>query len=280
MEHLIIPTLGRMDKQKTYNRLPDKFKSMVQFVVQDHEYDAMNERYPNKVLRLPKEINKLSPTRQWIWDNFYGTKHMVLDDDLIYFKHKAPATPADNVTTKWATREMTPQDFDDAFTDFDTWMSEGIHHGAFATSTVVPSEFYWPIMNNARIMTNCYFDSANLPRDLIWDRLPTAQDFDANLQLLTQGYANRISTKFRVTVAVTNEKGGCSVYRTTDLINEVHTKLQALYPDYIKLKEKEALSGPLKGLKQLACHVQWSKAYKDAVKKKQAETSILEDIFG
>jgi len=278
MKHLIIPTLGRIHKQKTYSTLPDKWKEKVLFVVQSHEYDEMKEVYGDKVLKLPPEIKKLSPTRQWIWNEFYGTRHMVLDDDLEYFKYKAPAAAIGvKAETKWITRDMIDEEFDDAFTTFDKWIDEGIYHGAFSTSWVVPDPTKWPHQNNVRIMTNCYFDSKNLPRNLIWDRLETSQDFDANLQLLTQGYANRITTLYRVTVSNTNSDGGCSAYRTTETMDRVHKQLAELYPDYVALKTKINKSGKLKGIPFTACHIQWAKAWKDAVKK-QKESS-LEDFL-
>ena len=44
---IVIPTLGRMDNQITYNNLPQKWKNQTIFVVQQQEGDAMQERYPN-----------------------------------------------------------------------------------------------------------------------------------------------------------------------------------------------------------------------------------------
>lgn len=277
MEHLIIPTLGRLDRQRTYNNLPQKWKDKTQFVVQDHEYDAMNERYPNKVLRLPKEIKKLSPTRQWIWDEFYGTRHMVLDDDFDHFKYKAPAKPEDNVTTKWVSHNMTDEEFDDAFDKFNKWCDEGFMHGGFTTSWTVPDPRQWPEQQNVRIATNCYFDSANLPRNIIWDRLETSQDFDVNLQLLTQGFPNRLSAMYRVSVGGTNIKGGCSTYRTAETMSRVHTQLAELYPDFVSLKTKIPKSGPLQGQEIIACHIMWTKAYEQS--KRKREMATVEDFF-
>ncbi len=277
MEHLIIPTLGRMDKQRTYNNLPEKYQKLVKFIVQDHEYAPMRERYGDAVVKLPKEISRLSPTRQWIWDEFYGTRHMVLDDDFEYFKYKGPAP--EGMDTKWETKDMTEEEFDDAFATFDKWIKEEkIYHGGFSTSWVVPDLKYWPHQNNVRIMTNCYFDSKNLPRNVIWDRLETSQDFDANLQLLTQGFANRITTRYRVSVTATNTAGGCSNYRTIELSNKVHQQLAEIYPDYVALKSKVLANGPWKGQDRITCHISWSKAYKDAIKKQQE--SSLETFFG
>ena len=53
IEHIIIPTLGRMDKQLTYNALPQKYQDITKFVVQAHEFEEMKSRYGDKVLCLP-----------------------------------------------------------------------------------------------------------------------------------------------------------------------------------------------------------------------------------
>ena len=45
IEHIIIPTLGRMDKQLTYNALPKKYQDITKFVVQTHEFEDMKSRY-------------------------------------------------------------------------------------------------------------------------------------------------------------------------------------------------------------------------------------------
>ena len=92
----------------------------------------MKDRYGDKVLVLPENIKRLSPTRQWIWDEFYGERYMVLDDDFDYYKYKAPSTEADNVDTKWITKDMTESQFDDAFETFNNWCDqEQIYHGGF-----------------------------------------------------------------------------------------------------------------------------------------------------
>jgi hypothetical protein len=60
-------------------------------------------------------------------------------------------------------------------------------------------------------------------------------------------------------------------------MDRVHKQLAELYPDYVALKTKINKSGKLKGIPFTACHIQWAKAWKDAVKK-QKESS-LEDFL-
>ncbi|MGQ4807696.1 hypothetical protein NKDENANG_01051 [Candidatus Entotheonellaceae bacterium PAL068K] len=262
MDQIVVPTLGRINMQFTYECLPRRYKEKVLFVVQDHEFDEMNDRYSGRVLRLPRSITKISPTRQWIWDEFYGSKFMTMDDDLKKFVCKRPATAADNATSRWITRPMDDQDFDEAFGLFESWMEEGIHFGGFCTSWIVPDRRLWPTHTIVRMMTNSYFNSSFLPRDIVWDRLEFSSDFDTTLQLLTRGYPNRVSTKFRVQVAPTNAPGGCSIYRTVEKINRTHLQLQELFPEYVSVNERVRTSGPLAGQRYMSCLIQWARAFR------------------
>ena len=88
--------------------------------------------------------------------------------------------------------------------------------------------------------------------------------------MLTQGFANRITTRYRVSISATNAKGGCSEYRTVELSNRVHRQLAEMYPDYVALKTKVLANGPWKGEERVTCFIQWAKAYKDAIKAKYA----------
>ena len=87
VEKLYIPTLGRVNNQKSYDGLPDKWKRKTYLVVQDQEYDEYEGFY--NVIRLPKrlsgEYGRCSNAKAYIIteldnDCMYG----ILDDDLNY----------------------------------------------------------------------------------------------------------------------------------------------------------------------------------------------------
>lgn len=263
-KHFIIPTLGRIDKQVTYNNLPQKYQAMTTFVVQAHEYAEMREKYPGQVLVLPAEINRLAPTREWIFNQFNTTRHFVFDDDLTFIVKQ----PNPNPGSIWLTHKFTEQDFDDAFALFNKWMDEGIIYGNFQTTTIMPNVKRWPFADCGRTMTNVFYDGEKVPRDLQWNRAELADDLDVNLQLLTQGFKNRVSTKYLVMPSPTQAKGGCEAYRTLDVHNAAQQRLAELWPDYVKIKEKLVKTGPWAGLTKLNLHISNKKAYKDAVKRR------------
>jgi hypothetical protein len=271
IELIIIPTLGRMDKQTTYNSLPAKYKSMTFFVVQHHEYDDMNTRYPGKVLSLPHHINRIAPTREWIFDKFKEYDFMVFDDDLDFVVKE----PNPGEGTKWLSRKFTDRDFDDAFGLLNSWIDEGIYYGGFLPAWVIPDVTQWPVRENQRIMTNVYYSASKIPRDIQWSRVAAAEDFDVNLQLLTRGFKNRISAKYMVTCSETNAAGGCSTWRTLEVHNEAQRKLAELWPNFITVREKTVPSGPWKGQIKLATTIQHKKAYMSS----QKPDNSLESFF-
>lgn len=270
IKHIIIPTLGRMDKQITYNNLPQKYKDITLFVVQTHEFAEMDKRYPGKVLELPPEINRIAPTREWIFKEFKDTRHMVFDDDLDFVVKE----PNPGEGTKWLSRRFTEQDFDDAFDLMTQWMNEGIAYGGFLPAWVIPDVRQWPVRECQRIMTNVFYDGPKIPRDIEWSRVAAAEDFDVNLQLLTRGFKNRISAKYMVTCSETNAEGGCSTWRTLEVHNEAQLRLAELWPDFVTVREKEVPSGPWKGQIKLATTIQHKKAYESS------QVNSLEEFFG
>lgn len=271
IQHIVIPTLGRMDKQVTYGNLPQKYKDITTFVVQEHEYDEMDKRYPGKVLRLPAEINRIAPTREWIFNRFRDSRHFVFDDDLDFVVKE----PNPGEGTKWLSRKFTDQDFDDAFGLCDQWIDEGIAYGGFLPAWVIPDVKQWPVRECQRIMTNVFYDGPRIPTDIEWNRVAAAEDFDVNLQLLTRGFKNRISAKYMVTCSETNAAGGCSTWRTIEVHNDAQKKLADLWPNFIKLTEKKVPSGPWKGLTKYGTVIQHKKAYESS----QKSTDTLESFF-
>jgi hypothetical protein len=276
-KHFIIPTLGRINKQVTYNNLPQKYKDITSFVVQDHEYDEMNKLYPGKVLRLPVQINRIAPTREWIFNKFRTCRHFVFDDDLNFVVKE----PNPNPGTKWLSRKFTEQDFDDAFALFNKWMDEGITYGGMQPATVmtnIKDKNQWPIRDCQRIMTNVFYDGPSIPTDLEWNRVAAAEDLDVNLQLLTRGFKNRVTSKYTVNPSVTSAAGGCSVWRTIEVHNEAQKKLAELWPDFVTLTEKNVEAGPWKGLTKYGTIIRGKKAYESS-KNKLKPTSMLQSLL-
>ena len=257
----IIPTLGRINKQKTFSSIPGKFKNSVIFIVQSHEYEEMCDKFPdNDVLKLPEEIKTIGPTRQWIFDNFRNDLIFVLDDDLEFTLREPKGELQDeswkqsSVQTEEAFKQLLQEVVYDR-------LDAGNYFGSMMPVWVKPSSAVYPFYHNYRNMTNCWFYNKNLP-DLDFTRVPYAEDFDVTLQLISKGYSNSVSTKWIAICSETNSEGGCSVHRTLERHNESQIELGKLWPDFVTVKDKEVKSGPWKGQIKKSTRIQFAKAFK------------------
>lgn len=273
---IIIPTLGRVNNQVTYNSLPDKWKKEVNFVVQAHEYEEMKSIYGDQVLVLPEKIQKIAPTREWIQEQFRNDRYWVFDDDLEF---KIRNYNADGKPT-WVQVDMTDEEFDEMIQHAHDFMDKGYGHGGAAPIWYPPTakEDLYPFRTNFRQCTNCFFDGPTLPI-IEWDRCQATEDFDAILQLLTKGIPNVVFMKYIVKCSETNSDGGCSAWRTVEYHNESQKKFQALWPQYVDLKEKTVTSGPWKGKTKLNVNVAWKRAYNDGVKNHIEPTNSLSEFM-
>ena len=260
---IVIPTLGRIRKQRTFESLPMDLRRKVVFVVQRHEYDEFAQLWGSREIAiLPDNVKKIGATRQWVWENFRHERFAMFDDDL-YVRIRDYLPDAD---VKWPCRNAEAQDWRDMFAWAEGKMDAGIPVCSMRTTDIIPNVATWPDADNVKIFTNIMFDGPALEHaDLDYDRgVDAAEDLDAQLQLLSQGIPTVSSSRFNVNIkygAVT--PGGCDVWRTVETHNAVMRRLAELWPRYVRLYEKVAPTGTLAGQKKLAANISWKKCYRD-----------------
>jgi hypothetical protein len=105
-----------------------------------------------------------------------------------------------------------------------------------------------------------------------FDRLPVMSDFDMTLQLLRLGRPNHVSFYFaQGQYGGSNTKGGCSAYRTPEMLASAATALASLHPGFVRLVEKESknwehkTSGAFGGTRTDVT-ISWKKAYESSTK--------------
>ena len=217
IEKIYIPTLGRVDNQKTYNNLPEKWQKKTYLVVQDQEYDEYDKSY--NLIRLPKEISGelggISNARFYIskelGDNcMYG----VFDDDLKFIE-RTPGSekskkPMDSVGWKYILNTTSE------------WLDVFAFSG-FRQGNLPPTGKEY--IESAAVNCGFFFNGKVLPKsdDLDWS-LPVCEDIHMVLQLFKMGYNNRVWDKFGYISKILIE-GGCNEWRTLELINDTHEKL-------------------------------------------------------
>lgn len=263
---LIIPTSGRYDKwerQTTLRYLPKSIKEQCIVVVQDNEYGEYRNLLTRssdsdyiQILVLPPEITTLSPTRQWVIDQFPNDIVCLIDDDLrFYVRGKRPEVP---LYLNYCEEE----DLKEMFRKLEEQARIHGHSGISARegNNFIEADHKWC----ARMMRCCAYNT-KMVKDLNIDfnRLPCKTDFDVTLQFLRQGYPNFVSYHFaQGQVGGSNSKGGCSVYRDEKVLTEAAFHLAELHPEYVTVVEKETKSAWGGGIRT-DVRIQWKKAYED-----------------
>ena len=256
IDKFYITTYARKDKQITWNNLSESWRSRTHLVVQDREKELYS-KYP-RVIILPKEIQTLSPTREWLIRNSKDIRFSIFDDDLEFYKSKAYEEEG------YSNLPMGEDDFIALEKEIDEWFDqENIHCGLGSVVNPPRSKRF---DENTRICMNVFYDGPNVPVDKVqWSRLICSQDFDCNLQLLRLGYKNRVFNRYRVGQKATAAAGGCQSYRTIELHNQCMQELADFHDKYVKLRTKmETGAGEWKGLEKFAATISWKKAYEDS----------------
>ena len=246
---IYIHTAGRPDKQITLKSFLASLVKRTRLVVQDAEKDHYL-KLPNVVV-LPGDIDRLSPTRQWILENAESDKFVMMDDDLT-FAHRGPYTG-----TKLY--KANTENVETMFTELEYLLENYIHVGISARegNNRVQSN----LKENTRMMRLLGYNKPEvLKTGARFDRIDTKQDFDMTLQLLRKGHKNAVLYSFTHNQPGSNNTGGCSVYRDPEMMDRCSHELAALHPDFVKVVEKQTKTSWGGGIRT-DVRIAWKKAY-------------------
>jgi hypothetical protein len=259
MLKIYIPTIGRINKQLTISRFPQELAIHTYLVTSKAEAADLQKANPQvKVLACAEK--GIVKTRDWILAHAVKNKHrklVMLDDDLDIQRRREDM----RITTVYDEAE-----YIEAFDWIDQTLNDYAHCGwgtrflAYAN----PAEFFSP----GRMMYCLAYDvkkvvnaGASFGQGLGVDG--TMEDFNITLQLLTQGYANKVSLEWRASPRGTNAAGGCSTWRTTKGANASAASLVKRFPGLVKMRpRKNVWEGMDEGLMDVT--VQWKKALRTA----------------
>lgn len=249
---IVIHSSGRANRQIT---LPSLLSAHLEpeLLVQDSEFDEYHKFWGYRCLitKLPPEINRLSPTRQWIIDNTDG-KVVMMDDDLRFCARRTDDWTKFNQATNSDVREM--------FHAIGCALDEYAHAGVVAREGGNRIEAF-PYVFNTRMMRLLAYNADKVRAvGARFDRIITKQDFDMTLQLLRAGYPNALLTKFCHDQPGSNTSGGCSAYRSPEVMDDSARKLAELHPGFVKVVQKTT-KGAWGGGVRTDVQIQWKKAY-------------------
>lgn len=269
MLHIYIPTYRRVDRQKTLGNIPKDWLPHTTLVIDRQDYDdGLRKTARNKGCNtwiVPKSIKTIAQKRAWIIENTPHDKIIMLDDDLRICRRDYRRTPTLVITSE--THQVSRM-----FRLIDNKLNKFVHIGIGARAgdnnvektqrkqgAETKKELRW--FANFRCMYALAYRTKPVRKRCKLGRIEHREDMDYTLQLLRQGYPNRVLVEFTVD-QLYNTKGGASVDRKLEDSNRDAVKLAKLHPGFVKVVEKDYKVSVKR--KEVIC--QWKKAYEEGRK--------------
>jgi hypothetical protein len=264
---VFIPTRARITKQITRQRFfLDKIPYPVVYVVPESEAERYLVNWSGSTILTVPDAYRLSDIRQHLVDTHYDNPHhCCFDDDLVFLRRKAP-------TDVHQRSDMRVQDAIECFQRIEFWLKEGYAHGALSQRSGNNHEpTAVKVIGRA---TDTHFYNARVIRDegIKINEVVLRQDFHLTLSLLERGYPNVIDHEF-ISGQSDNGPGGCSVYRTKEMLEEQAHLLASLHPEFVKVVTKVRKGG---FGESVDVRIQWVAAYESKMhlRKLPRENSI------
>jgi hypothetical protein len=251
---IAIPSMGRADTVRTLAMWPKEWLPSTYLVVPLEESAAYKLHWPGvkQVMVDPQMANGIAATRQYIWEQAKDVEYVCQVSDDLRFAYRD-----ENMKLHGATELHVRFIFDLMLRLLmDGWMHVGL--SARAGNNHVPH-----VMKAVGRMCDVYAHRHHDCRKLgvRWDRKVLQSDFDVTLQLLRLGHPNAIIYNYCWDQQGSNAQGGCSLYRTPEMLERESSELERLHPGFVQCVTRPA--GNWKGdfgEERTDVRVQWQKA--------------------
>jgi hypothetical protein len=248
---LFIPTYKRVNKQRTWENLPDAIKEITYLVCPQSEA-KLHEAAGRQVFAAPNSVKGIAKTRQWILENADDDQILMLDDDQSFRCRESGS---------YKLRPMEDTDYDAMIAALEealkSYNAVGVsaqagNNRTFPKSIVSPGRMYNMYALNRNVL---------LDLDIRFDDMTVMEDFHVTLSLLKLGLPNAILQDWCWSSPGSNADGGCSNYRTSEVQREGALKLAGLHAPFVTVVEKESKSWGNGLEKRTDVRVAWKKAY-------------------
>lgn len=247
---IFIPTYGRSSRQETWKNLPKKLHKNAVLVVQ---YRERHLYYNFPILVLPKSIQTVAPTRQWIVEHTTEKKIVMLDDDIKFCTRREDDRTKFTVSTEAEIIEL----FNEISSSLDSYHHVGVLSREGGNRVVEPyvtcTRMVRVLAYNAKILKS---------QDVRFDRLPLQEDFDVTLQLLRRGHPNKVLCQWVQDQGSSGAAGGCSHFRTMEMHAKNCHELARLHPGFVKVVKKTTKTA-WGGGERTDVIIQWKRACHD-----------------
>lgn len=255
---IVLTTRGRasLSRQRTLGYLPESILRDLVVVCPEGETRFFTRNWPIAAAIPEPPDMRLSPKRRWVVTELYRNEEAIclLDDDLEF------ATRRDDQPDKF--KKATHEQIEQRFAELAERITADTPHAGFLPRQAGHNEKFWEGGWHVGAYRAMYLLAYHVPtvlRDTDPFRVATRSDFDMTLQLLTRGHPFCMCYSFTIGQSGTQAKGGCSLYRTADMMRESAEFLAAQFPGLVALREKEYKGGGDVS-KRTEIVVQWKRA--------------------
>jgi hypothetical protein len=231
---IYIPTRSRPNFS-AMSALPEYLHHDVYLVLRKDEVALYANTVCHKMI-LPKKVEGLAATRQWILENAEDEFICMMDDDITHFLFKPV------LSTFGGLVRATNANIDALFHTMERWLDEGVVCASTADRMALarPAEKYFA--QPSRVGQVMFIDRwTAMERGYRFDRVQIYHDQDFALQILRGRDMTRISTKHGHAMRPTYAKGGLQTYRNQNVIDESAQRMLELHPGLITLKWRDRL---------------------------------------
>lgn len=264
---IYIPSLGRPDRVVRSPAAQFSWEADLWWVVSEREalhylYELDRWQIPGGVLVCPlqgAEGMSLPDIRVWIAQHAKADgveHHMQLDDDIGFLVRRAPDT--------WKLRKAEADDIDEMIRWVDEQLlenevvaisgREGNNRGGLGDKHTLAKR-------NTRTMRALAYQTTPF-LSLYHCRMDDLEDFDITLQTLRRGGSNIVSFWWAQGQRMTQETGGCELYRTNESHDAACRELARLHPGHVTVTYKENKGGGEFG-KRTEVRVGWKTAWEE-----------------
>lgn len=234
--NLYIMTRGRVGKQYTLSRLPEKWRRRTYLVCPVKEVgEHLDIGVRGGILGVPHYVDNYSKKFQYILDGLPGLcmdvgqteeKAVILDDDLVFSRRTADGR-LKTVTDPEELGEL----FDYMEQLLETTALVGVHPRQMGHLAATP------YVENGRIICMQGINRRLIGKVRV-DQFPILADVVLNCTMLARGQGNKLITTFCQDHGPCQAPGGCSLYRTGDMQKAAVAYLADRFGPFVKSVER------------------------------------------
>lgn len=234
---IYINSSSRHDSVLTIRQMPKEWKNFCFISVPNEQYKNYEKHNKWPVLKIPKNVPQfLSSQRQWIAQNSEFDYVFFMDDDLTFQKRKNGSLSLE-VCEK--------EDMNEMLRDVQSALKGGFP--LVGISARLGNNRCQGDHEDITRVSRCYAFSKSVFNQLKINLAPfepfLMQDFHLALTFLKSGFQNRVLYNWAQGDRGSNTAGGCSAYRTPELMKKVAAFLAAEHKGFVTVCEKKTKGG-------------------------------------